>query len=185
MFLYNLKINGNRLMKFLFIVMLIVILIIFSIGIYNIFFKNDENRELQLTDTIKTDEIFEITPNNYTNILQAVTEDIDSYVGCKIHFVGYVYRVLDFEEDQFVLARNMVIDKQNNQSLVVGFLCSSKDAKDFEDDTWVDVTGEIVKGDYYGDIAEIKVTKIYKCSKPEEEFVFPPDDNYIPTSSMF
>ena len=52
MFLYNLKLNGNRLVKFLFIVMLLIILVIFSIGIYNIFFKNESrnNYEVKLTD---------------------------------------------------------------------------------------------------------------------------------------
>ena len=52
MFLYNLKLNGNRLVKFFFIVMLLIILVIFSVGIFNIFFKN-ENRnssEIKLTD---------------------------------------------------------------------------------------------------------------------------------------
>ena len=118
MFLYNLKLNGNRLVKFLFIIMLLIILAIFSIGIYNIFFKN-ENRyssEIKLTDTIKSNKVFEITPENYTNILQAVTEDIDSYIGCKVHFTGYVYRLIDFDKDEFVLARDMLVNENK-------FLC--------------------------------------------------------------
>ena len=81
MFLYNLKLNGNRLVKFLFIIMLLIILVIFSIGIYNIFFKN-ENRyssEIKLTDTIKSNKVFEITPENYTNILQAVTRVLNTF----------------------------------------------------------------------------------------------------------
>ena len=69
MFLYNLKLNGNRLVKFLFIIMLLIILIIFSVSIYNIFLKKETNSELKLTDTIKSDKVFEITPENYTNIL--------------------------------------------------------------------------------------------------------------------
>lgn len=69
MFLYNLKLNGNRLVKFLFIVMLLIILVIFSVSIYNIFLKNESrySQEIKLTDTIKSDKIFEITPENYTN----------------------------------------------------------------------------------------------------------------------
>ncbi len=188
MFFCNLKLNGPRLVKFLFIVMLIIILIIFSIGIYHIFFKKtdkDESDVITLTDTIKTDEVFEITENNYTNILQAVTNDIDSYIGCKIHFTGYVYRLIDFDDDQFVLARDMLVNESTSQSLVVGFLCTYDTAYEFKDDTWVDITGTIVKGDYYGDIAQIEVTNMFECDEPENKYVSVPDDTYIPTSSMF
>ena len=188
MFLYNLKLNGNRLIKFSFIVMLLIILVIFSIGIYNIFFKKSSSNtssEIKLTDTIKTDEIFEITPENYTNILQAVTSDIDSYVGAKIHFTGYVYRLIDFEKDEFVLARDMLIDENTPKSLVVGFLCTYDRAYEFKDDTWVDITGIIVKGDYYGDIAQIKVNSMFQCGEPKDKFVSVPSNSYVPTSNMF
>lgn len=188
MFLYNLKINGNRLIKFMFIVMLIIILIIFSIGIYNVIFKKTEPQEsniLTLTDTIKTNEIFEITPSNYTDILQTVTNNLDSYIGCKIHFTGYVYRLIDFTENQFVLARDMLIDKNTSQSLVVGFLCYYDKAYEFEDNTWVDITGTITKGNYYGDIAQVEITNIFKCDEPECKYVSMPSDTYIPTSNMF
>ena len=188
MFLYNLKLNGNRILKFIFIVMLLIILIIFSIGIYNIFFKKNDSNEtdvITLTDTIKTDEVFEITADNYTNILQAVTNDIDSYIGCKIHFTGYVYRLIDFDDDEFVLARDMLVNESTSQSLVVGFLCTYDTAYEFKDDTWVDITGTITKGDYYGDIAQIQVTNMFECNEPENKYVSVPDDTYIPTSNMF
>ena len=188
MFLYNLKLNGNRLVKFMFIVMLIIIFLIFSIGIYNVFFKKTEtppSDAITLTDTIKSDEVFEITCSNYSDILQTVTNDLDSYIGCKIHFIGYVYRLIDFNENQFVLARDMIIDKNSSQSLVVGFLCNYDKASDFEDNSWVDVTGTITKGNYYGDIAQIDVTNIEKCDEPKDKFVSMPSDTYIPTSSMF
>lgn len=188
MFLYNLKLNGNRFVKFMFIVILIIILIIFSIGIYNIFFKKNDTNEtdvITLTDTIKTDKVFEITENNYTDILQAVTNDIDSYVGCKIHFTGYIYRLIDFDEDQFVLARDMIVNENTSQSLVVGFLCTYDTAYEFKDNTWVDITGTIVKGDYYGDIAQIEVINMFECDEPENKYVSTPDDTYIPTSNLF
>lgn len=188
MFLYNLKLNGNRLIKFIFIVMLIIILIIFSVGIYNIFFKKNNTNEtnvITLTDTIKTDEVFEITSDNYTNILQTVTNDIDSYIGSKIHFIGYVYRLIDFEKNEFVLARDMLINENTSQSLVVGFLCTYDTAYEFKDNAWVDITGTIVKGDYYGDIAEVKVTNMFECEEPENKYVSVPQDTYIPTSNMF
>ena len=186
---FNLKINGNKLVTTIFIVIFIVMIIILSIGIYNIFFKeknsNTPNDVFTLDDCIKANDIFEITPENYTNILQTVTNDIDSYVGLKIHFTGYVYRLLDFEEDEFVLARQMRVNPNSNQTLVVGFLSFYDKAKNFEDGTWVDVTGEIVKGNYYGDIAEIRLINMFEIEEPIEALVNPPDDTYIPTSNMF
>lgn len=186
MFLYNFKINGKKLVRFLFVVMLLIVLVIFSIGVYKIFLKkSNENDIFVLTDTIKTNDIYEISPDNYTNILQTVTNDIDSYVGCKIHFTGYIYRLIDFEDDQFVLARDMLVNENTPQSLVVGFLCTYDKAYEFEDDTWVDITGTIKKGDYYGDIAEVEVSNMFECSEPEDKYVSAPSDTYIPTCNMF
>lgn len=128
--------------------------------------------------------VSQISPKNYTNILKTVHENIDSYVGKKICFTGYIYRVLDLEDTQFVLARDMIINS-NYQSVIVGFLCECDNAKDFEDNTWVTVTGEIVKGDYHGNMPIIKVTEINVVPKPStEEYVYPPDDSYIPTSGI-
>ena len=128
MFLCNIKLNGKNLIKITFAVILIVILIIFSIGIYNIFFKNDQianvssidENTITLNDAIKQDDIFEITENNYTDVLQAVTDDVDSYIGCKIHFTGYVYRLIDFKENEFVLARDMVVNKNKSRNFSCG-----------------------------------------------------------------
>ncbi len=193
MFLYNIKLNGKKLIKIIFTIILIVILIIFCIGIYNIFFKDSENTNsssaedkniITLDDAIKADDVFEITEDNYTDILQTVTDDVDSYIGCKIHFTGYVYRLVDFDETEFVLARDMIVDKNKSGTLVVGFLCTYDKANEFADDTWVDITGTITKGNYHGDIAEIEVHNMEKCEVPENKFVDPPDDTYIPTSSM-
>lgn len=187
MFIFNFKVDGNKFSKVLFIIMMIIIMIIFGFGIYNIFFKEKINNDslVKVSDEIKSNEVFEITPSNYTNILKATNENVDDYIGCKIHFTGYVYRLLDFEENQFVLARDMVVSNNEEQALVVGFLSTYENAKDFEDGTWVDVVGEITKGNFNGDIAIVKVTSMNTIDKPKDEFVFPPDDTYIPTSALF
>ena len=185
MFLYNLKLNGKRLVKFIFIVLLICILIIFSFGIYQIFF-NKQNIDTENDFlSFNQNKVFEITEQNYTNILQAVNDDIDSYIGCKVHFTGYIYRLIDFDESEFVLARDMLINESTTQSLVVGFFCKNKDAKKFEDGTWVDITGTIVKGIYHGELAQIDVESIFECTEPENKYVMPPTNTYIPTDNMF
>ena len=128
MFLYNLKLNGKKIVKITFISILIIVLIILFIGIYNIFIKKDETISLpendeiiNLTDKIKTGDVFEITEKNYTNVLDAVTKDVDSYLGLKIHFIGYVYRLIDFDEDEFVLARDMIVNQNSSRNTCCWF----------------------------------------------------------------
>lgn len=44
--------------------------------------------------------------------------------------------------------------------------------------------GKITKGYYHVDIPIIKVDNIEKVNKPQNPLVYPPDDFYIPTSSL-
>ena len=180
MFIYNFKINGNKTFKIFFSFVVILLIIIMGIVIYKVF--SGANSSFKVTDSIKK-EVCEIKPSNYTNILKTVHENIDDYVGVKINFSGYVYRVLDLQDDQFILARDMIISS-NYQSVVVGFLCSMDNAKQYEDNTWVNITGQITKGSYHGDMPIIKVTDITTIDKPNEEFVYPPDNSYIQTISI-
>lgn len=173
MFIYNIKINNNKIFKIFFITVIILLICIVSIVIFRVFNGASKNH--------KNSEVYQISATNYTNILKAVHDDIDSYVGVKFHFSGYVYRLLDFNENQFVLARNMVISS-NFQTVVVGFLCEDENIKNFADNSWVELTGEITKGDYHGDMPIVKVTELKSCDRPNDELVYPPDENYIPVA---
>ena len=181
MFIYNVKVNGSRIFKVLFTIITIIVLLLFIFGIYKIFNNADNN--FKVSDKQK-ENIINIDSNNYTNVLKTVHEDIDSYIGKEIKCSGYVYRLLDFNENEFVLARDMVISS-DYQSVVVGFLCNLDDIKKYQDNTWVEITGEITKGNYHGDIPVIKVKEIKQIEKPNQEYVYPPDENYIPTAVIF
>ena len=121
---------------------------------------------------------------NYTNVLNEVHNNLDIYQGQKIKFIGFVYRVYDLSDEQFVLGRNMIISS-DFQTVVVGFLCHFNDSKKFTDNTWVELEGKITKGSYHGEIPIIEVTSIKEVDKPNDEYVYPPDDSYIPTSNIF
>lgn len=180
MFIYNLKINGKAFVKILFIIISIAITIYFCVSAYKIY-----NNSFKVKDELKDSDIMYLTAENYTNILKSVHDDIDSYIGKKICFTGYIYRLLDFKDTEFVLARDMIISS-DMQTLIVGFLCDSTDAKNFVDETWVELTGEITLGEYHGDMPIIKVKEIKQIEKPEKDiYVYPPDDSYIPTSIIF
>lgn len=157
MFIYNIKINGSKFFKMIFIGMLIILVIITCIVIFKIFAGAQQSSSAN-SSCLPQNGVCKIEAKNYTNILKAVHENIDDYVGVKINFVGYVYRVLDLKENQFVLARDMIISS-DYQSVIVGFLSEADNASEFKDGTWVEVTGEITKGDYHGDMPIVKVTR--------------------------
>ena len=74
---------------------------------------------------------------------------------------------------------------RENETFIVGFLCDCNNAKDFEDGTWVEITGTIKKGNYHGEIPIIKILKIEEVNEPEEKLVPLPDDTYVPTAVIF
>lgn len=179
MFICNVKINSKNIVKIAFIIMSIIITIFFIISIYKIL-----SESFRVRDEMVVPEVSVIEASNYTNILKSVYENLDNYVGQSICFTGYVYRNSDFKDDEFVLARDMKTSREN-ETLVVGFLCVCKDAKNFADGTWVEITGTIEKGNYYGEIPILKITKIYTADEPENSQVSPPDDTYVPTAVIY
>lgn len=180
MFIFNVKVNGKLCFKIIIILMGIIVLAIFGLSVYKLFLAQEEI--INTNDEMRHSDITEIPANDYTNILKAVHENVDSYVGKEIKFSGYVYRVIDFSDNQFVLARDMILD---SQSYVVGFLSEYDKIRDFEDGTWVEITGTITKGKYHNQaIPIIKINNINRIEKPQDEFVLPPQDTYIPTSAI-
>ncbi len=181
MFIYNFKVNGNKCFKTILVLFGIIVVIFFALSIYKVFYS--QNGIIRVSDSIEHNNITEISPSNYTNILKATHENIDSYIGKEFKFSGYVYRVLDFSGNQFVLARDMLI---NSQAFVVGFLCEYDDITEFDDGSWVEIVGIITKGKYHNqDMPIVKIKSLNKIEKPENCFVNPPENTYIPTSSMF
>lgn len=178
MFIYNVKVNGTKLFKIFFTIVCIAIVLLFGISVYTVF-----HGSIKVNDTIPPVEVNKLNNSNYTSVLKTVHENMDIYVGQKISFTGYIYRVYDLKDNQFVLARNMIISS-DFQSVVVGFLCEYDQAKNFENDIWVEITGEIIKGDYHGAMPIIKIIDMKKTDKPQDEYVYPPDETYVPTSTI-
>lgn len=136
MFIYNVKINGGIALKIIIVILSIFMLIVFGISVYRIFFTSGK---FTVNDGFSAKEITEIEPENYANILQAVHEEPDSYLGMKIKFTGYVYRLIDFDKEQFVLARDMFINEEQTQSVVIGFLSEYKNAQNIKDGEWIEL----------------------------------------------
>ena len=167
MFIYNFKINSKSFFKYFVIVIVILAIISIVISIIKIVAK-EKNK-------IADSDYVEINSNQYSNFLMDCHSNIDAYVGKKYCITGYVYRMSDFNKNQFVLARNMLL-YSDSKSVVVGILSENSKASNYADGTYITCKGEIIKGDYHGDMPIFKVTSIEICEKPDEDFINPPSD---------
>ena len=180
MFICNFKINSKNIFKFFLIIAIILSTIFFIISTIRIFVASNV---FKTNDKLPKKDVYTISASNYTNVLKSVHENLANYIGQKVEFEGYVYKVPDIDSSQFILARDMIINS-NLQTLVVGFLCEYKEAINLSEKTWVKITGEIQKGDYNGEIPIIKITSLEKIEKPSDEYVYPPDSSYLQTSVL-
>ena len=181
MYVCNFKLNGKLIFKIVFTIFSILIFVMFVVGINKIF--RSQEKTIPENDGIPENKINAISTNNYTNVLQNVHNNLNEYVGKKIKFTGFVYRLYDFTDSQFVLGRQMIISS-DMQAVVVGFLCHLNEADKYEEGSWVEIEGVINKGDYHGEIPVIEIENIKEVKTPSDEYVYPPDSNYIPTSAL-
>lgn len=111
MFICNIKLNMK---KVLFIFFLILVFIagfttykILSLSTFKVNDMSNQNVSL----TVNTD--------NFTDTLNLVYDNMNSYSGTKIKISGYIYRNEDFANDQFVVARTM--QTPNDGDFIVRF----------------------------------------------------------------
>ena len=174
MFICNIKVNNSLIKKLGITLISLIVLIVFIVVGFKFY---NAVSAVKVKDKIDNSNL-DVTSSNYTSILKDSHENIDKYVGKKIKFTGFVYRLYDFSTNQFVLAREMIISSDNH-AVVVGFLSESNDSCNYKDGTWVEAEGVIEKGFYHGDIPVIKVKNLKEVSVPSDEYVCPPDGSYI------
>lgn len=82
MFVYNLKINGNILLKGILFFIVSIALIILILSALNLFKSTNSNNNT----IISTNNTISIETSNYTELLEEVYNNIDKYVGKNINF---------------------------------------------------------------------------------------------------
>ena len=82
---------------------------------------------------------------------------------------GYVFRANDFKDNQFVVARDMMVSE--NDYRIVGFLCESNNIKEYENNVWIEVKGIIKLKDYHGPMPIVEVYEINKITTPNDSMV--------------
>ena len=180
MFVKNFKLNSKMIFKIIFVILFILIFIMCIFGVAKMLRSKEQTTNP--SNNVSKGNINVLTTRNYTNVLKTVHSDLDTYVGKKIQFTGFVYRLYDFSNEQFVLGRQMIVSS-DMQAVVVGFLCHLNGADKYKDGCWVEIEGTITKGDYHGAIPVIEIEGIKEVKTPSDEYVYPPEDTYIPTSA--
>ena len=163
--------TSNKIIKIVSIILIIGFIILLICTIKAIFFyiiNSIENNKV--SDTI------EVTQNNYTDFLKDCHENMNKFVGKNVHIVGFVYKMDDFNPNEFVVARFME-SPYNDEYVVVGILCEMSGNCDYKENTWVDVYGTIKIGYYHGDIPIIEVKNISETKVEENPIVSIPQDS--------
>ena len=180
MFVKNFKLNSKMIFKIIFVILFILIFIMCIFGVAKMLRSKEQTTNP--SNNVSKGNINVLTTRNYTNVLKTVHSDLDTYVGKKIQFTGFVYRLYDFSNEQFVLGRQMIVSS-DMQAVVVGILCHLNGADKYKDGCWVEIEGTITKGDYHGAIPVIEIEGIKEVKTPSDEYVYPPEETYIPTSA--
>ena len=81
-------------------------------------------------------------------------------------------RIMNGWSDNYIYLTELVIVLNWNIWYWDG--CQSSQAKEFEDNIWVEARGIIRTGDYHGKIPIIEIKTIKKITTPEEIYVYPP-----------
>lgn len=165
MFICNFKFDRRKFVKFFSILLVFLALIILIISILKII---NSSKEVSTSNSVAT-----ISSEGFVNFLKDCHENIDSYVGKKFAISGYVYRMPDFTENQFVIARTMIINSnENSNAVIVGILSDCNDIKNYNNNDWVSCIGTIKKGTYKGNMPVLVVDKITKIEVPDDDFVY-------------
>ncbi len=120
-----------------------------------------------------------ITKDNYYQIYNSIYDNIDKYTGRNIQVSGYIYRENGYENDQFVLAQDLMWCCAADIA-VIGFFCEYNNASEFETGFWYELSGRIEKSLYPDhdtgrkrELPSICIDKYRKINPPDIPCIFP------------
>ncbi|MFC0473386.1 TIGR03943 family putative permease subunit [Halalkalibacter kiskunsagensis] len=127
----------------------------------------------ELAEEVLTKGSIVVTEENYLDMMTMLDLQLERFIGKPIEIIGFVYREPEFEDDQLVVARFGMTCCVADAS-VYGTMVTTEEASQFENDTWVRVTG-ILDQTEYNDfrIPLIQLREIEIVEQPESPYVFP------------
>ncbi|WP_271814104.1 TIGR03943 family putative permease subunit [Clostridium beijerinckii] len=117
--------------------------------------------------------IIEVNINNFVSSLDEILGNPKKYEGKEIEISGFVYRDKDLKENQFIIARFMMVCCAADLQ-VAGIECSSSDSGSYDNGTWVKIKGKIkINTSEDGIDPVIAVETIEKDPAPDTSYVYP------------
>ncbi|MDQ0339781.1 putative membrane protein [Caldalkalibacillus uzonensis] len=127
----------------------------------------------QLLQEALEQEVVQITDDNFLDMLSVINMYQDQLLGKNFELMGFVYREEGMKADHLVVAR-FSMTCCTADSGVYGMLTQGEQAKQYEEDTWIRVTGTLVEKDYNGWlIPALDITEITEVEAPETPYVYP------------
>ncbi|WP_216830471.1 TIGR03943 family putative permease subunit [Alkalihalobacterium elongatum] len=128
---------------------------------------------LELAEELESQQRIIVTDDNYLDIMTVLDLHMDQFLGRELVITGFVYREEEFEDNQLVVAR-FAMTCCVADAAVYGTLVESDLATEYENDTWVHVSGTLDKTEYNGyPIPLIHLREITVIDEPEQPYVFP------------
>ncbi|OLO42689.1 TIGR03943 family protein [Alkalihalophilus pseudofirmus] len=128
---------------------------------------------LELAEELEEQERIIVTDENYLDIMTVLDIYMDQFIGKEIVITGFVYREPEFEDNQMVVAR-FAMTCCVADAAVYGTLIETNLAQEYENDTWVHVSGTLDRTEYNGyPIPLIHLREITVIDEPDQPYVFP------------
>ena len=110
-----------------------------------------------------------INDSNHVRLITAIYEDMANFLNREVQLKGFVYRPDRLEPQQFMLAR-FEISCCAADGVPSGLIVDWPQSRDFRNDEWLEVRGQIRQGDYLGIavplLRAVKVEKIAPLPNP-------------------
>lgn len=113
-----------------------------------------------------------VEDENFLDIMTVMDLYLDDFLGKRVEIMGFVYREAGLKQDEMVVARFSMTCCTADSS-VYGLLITGEQTRDYENDTWVRVTGTIDQREFNGwDIPLINVERVEEVDEPETPYVY-------------
>ncbi|MBB3111128.1 putative repeat protein (TIGR03943 family) [Paenibacillus phyllosphaerae] len=114
-----------------------------------------------------------VEEKGYMETLTAVDLYLDRFIGKELTLEGFVYRDGTLTDDQFILGR-FTLQCCAADAMPYGVMIESSDGMNYENDTWLRMTGTISRTSYHGnDVVLLEASEMEQIEPAQDPYVYP------------
>ncbi|GMK39157.1 TIGR03943 family protein [Paenibacillus sp. CCS19] len=118
-------------------------------------------------------KVITVKEEGFLDYITALDIYRDNFIGATVAISGFVYRENDMASDQFVVSR-MAMSCCTADAEPYGLMAQWSKAADFNEDTWITLTGELEVTEYRGnEILVLNARKVTPIHAPKDPYVYP------------